>query len=137
MPADMDTPDFGGNSNWRGPVWFSVNFLLIHALREYHRFFGDDFRVECPTGSGREVSLEEVAAQLARRLTWPLLPGTDGRRPCHGADSRWAEDPHWKDYVLFHEYFDGDTGHGLGASHLGWTTLAADLLQEFDRGDSK
>jgi hypothetical protein len=137
VPGDMDTPDFGGNSNWRGAVWFSLNFLLIQALREYHRFYGDDFTVECPTGSGRVVNLAGVADELCRRLTWPLLPGADGRRPYQGAGDRWAGDPQGKDYVLFPEYFDGDTGRGLGARHLGWTTLAADLLQEFDRGDSK
>ena len=108
----MDTPDFGGNSNWRGPVWFSINFLLVQALREYHRFYGDDFAVECPTGSGHRMDLKDVAAELARRLARPLL--------AQAADS---------EHALFHEYFDGDTGRGLGARHLGWTTLAADLLQ--------
>ena len=130
VPGDMDTPDFGGNSNWRGPVWFSLNFLLVQALREYYRFFGDDFTVECPTGSGRAMTLDAVADELARRLTWPLLPGADGRRPCDGPDDRRAIDPHWREYALLYEYFDGDTGRGLGARHLGWTTLAADLLQQ-------
>ncbi len=130
VPADMDNTDFGGNSNWRGPVWFPLNFLLVQALREYHRFYGDDFTVECPTGSGRRMTLDQVAAELARRMTWPLLPDAAGRRPGYGPDDRRAGDPHWRKYVLFHEYFDGDTGRGLGARHLGWTTLAADLLQQ-------
>jgi hypothetical protein len=131
-PAESTTGMFGGNSNWRGPVWMPVNFLLIEALQRYHHFYGDDFTVECPTGSGRQMTLAEVAHELAARLGRLFLPGPDGRRPYHGSDGRFAGDPHWRDLVLFHEYFDGDTGRGLGASHqTGWTALAGRLLEEF------
>jgi len=129
VPGDMDTGDFGGNSNWRGPVWMPLNFLLIEALRKYHTFYGDDFTIECPTGSGNAMTLDRVADELSRRLVSLFLP-TEGRpRPCHGASERYRDDPHWKDRVLFHEYFHCDTGRGLGASHqTGWTALVATLL---------
>jgi hypothetical protein len=131
VPADMDTADFGGNSNWRGPVWMPVNFLLIEALRKYHRFFGDSFTIECPTGSGKRVTLDGAADELGQRLASLFLPVADRRRPCHGSFERFAEDPHWKDHVLFFEYFDGDTGRGLGASHqTGWTALVATLIEQ-------
>jgi hypothetical protein len=121
---------FGGNSNWRGPVWFPVNYLLIEALERYHHFYGDGLRVECPTGSGRSRNLAEVACELAARLTRLFLPDGQGRRPCHGSDHRFAEDPHWRDLILFYEYFHGDDGRGLGASHqTGWTALVARLLE--------
>jgi hypothetical protein len=131
-PAESTTGMFGGNSNWRGPVWFPVNFLLVEALQRYHHFYGDDFTVECPTGSGRRLTLEGVAREIGARLGRLFLPGADGRRPYHGSDARFAADPHWRDLVLFYEYFDGDTGRGLGASHqTGWTALVARLLEEF------
>jgi hypothetical protein len=131
-PAESTTAMFGGNSNWRGPVWMPVNFLLIEALQRYHHFYGDGFTVECPTGSGRRLTLAEVAREIAARLVRLFLPNADGRRPYHGADARFAADPHWRDLVLFYEYFDGDNGRGLGASHqTGWTALAARLLEEF------
>jgi Glycosyl hydrolase family 63 C-terminal domain len=134
-PGESASGQFGGNSNWRGPVWFPVNFLLIEALEKYHHFYRDTLRVECPTGSGRMLDLDEVAGELRRRLTALFLPGRDGRRPCHGDDPRFAADPHWRDLVLFHEYFHGDTGRGLGASHqTGWTALAAPLLDDLARG---
>jgi hypothetical protein len=128
VPGESDTALFGGNSNWRGPVWFPVNFLLIEALERYHHFFGDGLTVECPTGSGRMMNLRQVAAELSRRLTSLFRPGPDGRRPFQGDDPTVAADPHRRDLLLFHEYFDGDTGRGCGASHqTGWTALAADL----------
>jgi hypothetical protein len=134
VPGESDSGLFGGNSNWRGPVWFPVNFLLVEALQRYHHFYGDDLRVECPTGSGRLMNLAQVAAEIAARLAKLFLPDDRGRRPCHGADRRYAGDPHWKDLVLFHEYFHGDTGQGLGASHqTGWTALVATLLEDCSR----
>jgi hypothetical protein len=130
-PGESDSGLFGGNSNWRGPLWFPVNYLIVEALERYHYFFGDMLRVECPTGSGRLMNLREVAVELSRRLGTLFLPGADGRRPCHGADPRYAQDPHWKDLVLFHEYFHGEDGRGLGASHqTGWTALVTRCLHK-------
>jgi hypothetical protein len=136
-PGESDTGLFGGNSNWRGPVWFPVNYLLIEALKRYNHFYGDTLKVECPTGSGVRMNLGEVAQNLERRMVSLFLPDAKGRRPCHGDAARYAEDPAFKDLVLFHEYFHGDTGRGLGASHqTGWTALAANLLERvaFERG---
>jgi hypothetical protein len=128
-PGDSITGLFGGNSNWRGPVWFPLNFLVVEALERYHHYYGDSFRVECPTGSGRTMNLGEVAAELAARLSGIFLPDEHGRRPCHGEDARYASDPHFKDLVLFHEYFHGEDGRGVGASHqTGWTALVARCL---------
>ena len=129
IPGESDTYMFGGNSNWRGPIWFPVNFLLIEALQKYDQFYGESFTVECPTGSGNMMTLGQVARELERRLISLFLPGEDGRRPCHGENDRYATDPHWKDLVLFYEYFHGDTGRGCGASHqTGWTALAGYML---------
>ena len=129
-PGESTTALFGGNSNWRGPVWFPVNYLIIEALREYHEYYGDAFVVECPTGSGREVTLQGVADDLADRLI-ALFRLDDDRRPFHGDVARLQSDPAWRDLLLFHEYFDGDTGRGLGASHqTGWTALVAKLIEE-------
>ena len=129
-PGESTTGFFGGNSNWRGPVWFPVNYLLIEALERYHHFYGDGLRVECPTGSGRLLNLQQVADDLRCRLARLFLPDAQGRRPCHGDDRRYAEDPNWRNLVLFHEYFHGETGRGLGASHqTGWTALAVQLLE--------
>lgn len=123
-PSESRTGMFGGNSNWRGPIWFPINYLLIEALEKYHHFYGDDVKVECPTGSGNFVNLQQVALELATRLSRLFLPDEHGRRPCYGDDPRFAENAHWRDYVQFHEYFQGDTGRGLGASHqTGWTAL--------------
>ena len=131
QPGESDSGLFGGNSNWRGPVWFPINYLLVEALERYHHFYGDALRVECPTGSGRMMNLGQVAREIGRRLAGLFLPDPAGRRPCHGDDPRFARDPHWKDLLLFHEYFHGDTGRGLGASHqTGWTALATSHLLE-------
>jgi hypothetical protein len=131
VPGESTTGLFGGNSNWRGPVWFPVNYLLIEALQRYDYFYGDGLRVECPTGSGQFVTLSDAADEIGRRLLNIFLPDKNGRRPCHGEDSRYASDPHFKDLILFHEYFHGDTGRGCGASHqTGWTGLAVKLVQD-------
>jgi hypothetical protein len=131
VPGESNTGLFGGNSNWRGPIWFPVNFLLIEALERYHHFYGDELLVECPTGSRQMLNLKEVASELASRLTRLFLPDESARRPCHGNDRRYADDPNWRDLVLFHEYFHGDTGRGVGASHqTGWTALVANLLHD-------
>jgi hypothetical protein len=130
-PAESRTGLFGGNSNWRGPIWFPVNYLLIESLQKFHHYLGSDFQVECPTGSGQWMTLAEVAAELSRRLTRIFLRGEDGRRPVYGGTERFQTDPHWRDLVLFGEYFNGDDGAGLGASHqTGWTALVAKLLQQ-------
>jgi hypothetical protein len=130
-PAESTTGLFGGNSNWRGPVWFPVNLLLIESLQRFHHYFGDDFKVECPTGSGNLMTLWEVAAELSRRVTRIFLKGPDDRRPVHGGNRLYHEDPNWRDLVLFYEYFHGDNGSGLGASHqTGWTGIVAKLLQQ-------
>ena len=130
-PAESQTGLFGGNSNWRGPVWFPVNFLIIESLQKFHHYYGADFTVECPSGSGRHLTLAEVAAELSRRLTRIFLKGPDGRRPVYGGTEIFQQDPHWKDLLLYFEYFNGDDGAGLGASHqTGWTGLVAKLLQQ-------
>jgi hypothetical protein len=134
VPAESDTALFGGNSNWRGPIWFPINHLLVEALERYHHFYGDDLKVECPTGSGRMMNLQQVAQEIGRRLGRLFLPDGDGGRPCHGGDPRFAQDPHWRDLVLFHEYFHGDSGRGLGASHqTGWTALVLPRLHDLGR----
>ena len=130
-PGESSTGLFGGNSNWRGPVWFPVNYLLIESLQQFHYYFGDDFRVEFPTASGRTLMLWEVAAELSRRLSRIFLHDESGRRPVYGGARKLQQDPHWRDYLLFYEYFQGDNGAGLGASHqTGWTGLVAKLLQQ-------
>jgi hypothetical protein len=129
-PAESSSGLFGGNSNWRGPIWFPVNYLLIESLQKFHHFLGDEFKVECPTHSGRFLHLGEVATELSRRLTGIFLRGPDGRRPVYGDRELFQSDPHWRDLVLFHEYFHGDSGVGVGASHqTGWTGIVAKLLQ--------
>ncbi|MCE7933207.1 MAG: glucosidase [Chlorobi bacterium CHB2] len=130
-PAESQTGMFGGNSNWRGPVWFPVNFLIIESLQKFHHYYGDDFTVEFPTGSGTMLNLWEVAMELERRLAGLFLRGDEGRRPANGGNPRLDTDPNWRDLVLFHEYFHGDTGAGLGASHqTGWTALVAKIIQQ-------
>ena len=137
-PAESTTGMFGGNSNWRGPVWFPINMLLIRALITHYRYYGDELKVECPTGSGKMMTLFEVAQELSRRLAGTFLRDGDGRRPVYGGTRLFQEDPHWRDLILFYEYFHGDNGAGLGASHqTGWTGLVARLIQgaaQFDAG---
>ena len=134
VPGDSDSAMFGGNSNWRGPVWFPMNYLLIEALERYDEFYGQDFKVECPTGSGNLMTLGEVAEELMRRQVSIFLPSEDGHRPCHGGDPRYRDDPAWNELLLFHEYFHGETGRGLGASHqTGWTALVAKLVKKLHR----
>jgi hypothetical protein len=129
-PGESTSGLFGGNSNWRGPIWFPINYLLVEALERYHHFYGDGFRVECPRGSGRMLSLDGVAREIASRLVRLFLPDERGFRPWHGDDARYAQDPHWRELCLFHEYFHGDSGRGLGASHqTGWTALAVRLIE--------
>jgi hypothetical protein len=123
---------FGGNSNWRGPVWMPVNGLVVRALLLYYTFYGDDFKVECPTGSGRMLTLYEVAAEITRRLAGIFLRGANDRRPVYGDAARFQQDPHWRDLLQFYEYFNGDTGAGIGASHqTGWTGIIAALMRLF------
>jgi hypothetical protein len=130
-PAESSTGLFGGNSNWRGPVWFPVNFLLVESLQKFHHYLGNDFKVECPTGSGKMLTLWEVAAELSQRLSRPFLRGADGRRPVYGNSEKFQIDDSWRDLIQFPEYFHGDTGSGVGASHqTGWTGLIAKLMQQ-------
>jgi hypothetical protein len=130
QPGESTTGDFGGNSNWRGPIWFPINFLLVEVLYKYHRFYGEDFVVEDPTGSGEKMTLGQVAEELSRRLTSIFLRDEQGHRPVFGANATFQDDPNWHDYIPFHEYFHGDTGRGVGASHqTGWTAVVANLLQ--------
>jgi hypothetical protein len=130
-PGESQTRLFGGNSNWRGPVWFPLNYLLIESLQKFHHYLGEDYKVECPTRSGQMMTLWQVAAEISRRLGRLFLKDENGRRPSNGGIDLFGDDPHWRDLVLFHEYFHGDTGQGLGASHqTGWTGLVAKLLQQ-------
>ncbi|KAF0813496.1 hypothetical protein IGB42_01847 [Andreprevotia sp. IGB-42] len=137
LPAESNTGMFGGNSNWRGPVWMPVNTLIIRALINLYQFYGDDFTVECPTGSGQHMTLFQVAEELVRRLTGTFLRNEQGQRPVYGGADTFQNDPHWRDLILFYEYFHGDNGAGLGASHqTGWTALVAPLLNLFGRLDA-
>jgi hypothetical protein len=130
-PAESSNGLFGGNSNWRGPIWFPINFLLIEALQRFHHYYGDGFTVECPTGSGRFMTLAAVADELSRRLCGIFLEDGQGRRAVFGRVERFQQDPLWSGLIPFHEYFNGDTGAGVGASHqTGWTALVAKLLQQ-------
>jgi hypothetical protein len=138
LPAESDTGMFGGNSNWRGPIWMPVNVLLIRALMSFYLYYGDDFKIECPTGSGNMMNLFEVSREIGNRLTRIFLRDASGRRPVYGATETFQADPHWKDHILFYEYFHGDNGAGLGASHqTGWTGLVAKLIQIFGNVDAK
>ncbi len=128
-PAESTSGMFGGNSNWRGPVWLPMNVLIIRALLMLHHFYGDEFTVECPTGSGKMMNLFEVSREISRRLTAIFTRNGEGKRPVFGGDRKFQEDPHFRDYILFYEYFHGDNGAGLGASHqTGWTGLVARLI---------
>jgi len=138
LPAESNTGMFGGNSNWRGPIWMPVNVILIRALLNFHLYYGDNFKIECPTGSGRMMNLFEVAKDIADRLANIFLRDERGRRPVYGGTEKFQSDPHWRDYILFHEYFHGDNGAGLGASHqTGWTGVVAKLIQLFGLLDSQ
>jgi hypothetical protein len=138
LPAESDSGMFGGNSNWRGPVWMPVNALLIRALLSFYLYYGDTFKVECPTGSGHSMNLFEVAREITHRLIRIFLPDESGRRPVYGGSRKFQADPHWKDYLLFYEYFHGDNGAGLGASHqTGWTGLIAKMIEFFGRIDGE
>ena len=131
QPRESESRLFGGNSNWRGPIWFPVNFLIIESLQKFHHYYGDDLKVECPTGSGCMMTLEQVATELSRRLIKLFVRNSDGQRPIYGGTRLSQDDPHWRDLLMFHEYFHGDNGAGLGASHqTGWTGLIAKLIQQ-------
>ena len=135
-PGESTSGTFGGNSNWRGPVWFPINYLLMEALERYHHFYGDHLRVECPTGSGRMMNLKEVAGEIMSRLARIFLPGDDGRAAWQSGD-RYAQDPNWRDLTLFYEFFHADNGRGLGANHqTGWTALVVRCLEDMARRKS-
>ena len=132
LPAESDTGMFGGNSNWRGPIWMPVNGLIVRALLQYYAYYGDDFTIECPTGSGRQMNLYQVAEEISGRLASIFLRNSDGQRPVYGGTTKFQTDPHWRDLVLFYEYFHGDNGAGLGASHqTGWTGIIARMMHLF------
>jgi hypothetical protein len=123
---------FGGNSNWRGPIWMPVNALIMRGLLQYYNFYGDDFKVECPTGSGHMMTLYQVAEEIGNRLANIFLKDKDGHRPVYGGTTKFQEDPHWRDLILFYEYFHGDNGAGLGANHqTGWTGIIARSMHLF------
>jgi hypothetical protein len=135
-PSESTTGLFGGNSNWRGPIWFPINFLLVEALQKFHHYFGERYTVECPTGSGQMMTLAEVATEISRRLTRIFLDDANGRRPVFGANQLFQMDPAWHGLIPFHEYFNGDTGAAVGASHqTGWTALVAKLIQQSGETD--
>jgi hypothetical protein len=138
LPGESNTGMFGGNSNWRGPVWMPVNVMLVRALLSFYLYYGDNFKIECPTGSGKMMNLFEVAKEISDRLIGTFLRDAQGRRPVYGGTEKFQTDPHWRDLILFYEYFHGDNGAGLGASHqTGWTGLVAKLIQLFGMLDAK
>jgi hypothetical protein len=138
LPAESNTGMFGGNSNWRGPIWLPLNVLIIRGLLQFYTYYGDSFTIECPTGSGRRMTLFQVAKEISDRLTRIFLRDSEGRRPVYGGTAKFQDDPHWRDHILFYEYFHGDNGAGLGASHqTGWTGLVARLIQLFGTLDSE
>ena len=137
VPAESNTYLFGGNSNWRGPIWLCVNYLIIESLERYHYYYGDELKVECPTGSGKMMTLLQVSQELCSRASKLFLPDEEGHRPCHGGREAYASDPHWKDLILFYEYFCGETGRGCGASHqTGWTAVVSRCLDKINNTDS-
>jgi hypothetical protein len=137
LPGESDNAMFGGNSNWRGPVWMPVNMLILRALLQYYLYYGDSFTIECPTGSGKQLNLYEVADEIGCRLFKIFLKDEQGKRPVHGASRKFQEDPHWRDYPLFYEYFHGDTGAGVGASHqTGWSGAIARIMHLFASSDA-
>ena len=134
VPGESDTYMFGGNSNWRGPIWFPMNYLLIEALERYHQFYGDSFKVECPTGSGNMMTMQEVAEEIRQRLVKLFLADEEGNRPSYSRNQKFSKDENWNELVLFYEYFHGDSGRGLGANHqTGWTALVAPILERIAR----
>jgi len=138
LPAESDSGMFGGNSNWRGPIWMPVNALIIRALMHYYAYYGDNFTIECPTGSGNLMNLFEVAREIANRLTRIFLRDETGRRPMFGGAEKFQRDPYWRDNLLFYEYFHGDNGAGIGASHqTGWTGIVAGLIEIFGKLDAQ
>jgi hypothetical protein len=138
LPAESNTGMFGGNSNWRGPVWMPVNIMIIRALQNYYLYYGDNFKIECPTGSGKMMNLFEVSKEIADRLSRIFLRNEEGRRPVYGGTEKFQNDPHWRDYILFFEYFHGDNGAGLGANHqTGWTGLVAKTIQLYGLLDAR
>jgi hypothetical protein len=138
LPAESNTGMFGGNSNWRGPIWMPVNAILIRALLDFYLYYGDNFKIECPTGSGTMMNLFEVSKEITDRLTRIFLRNEQGRRPVYGGTEQFQNDAHWRDHILFYEYFHGDNGAGLGASHqTGWTGLVAKMIQIFGFMDPK
>jgi hypothetical protein len=129
---------FGGNSNWRGPIWMPMNALIIRALLQFYLYYGDNFKIECPTGSGKMMNLYEVSHEISNRLASIFMRDERGRRPVYGGTEKFQNDPYWRDYLLFYEYFHGDNGAGLGASHqTGWTGIVAKLIQMFDQTDAE
>jgi hypothetical protein len=138
LPAESNTGMFGGNSNWRGPIWMPVNAVIVRALLQFYLYYGDEFRIECPTGSGQMMNLFEVSKEIADRLTRIFLRNDQGRRPVYGGTEKFQTDPHWQDHLQFYEYFHGDNGAGLGASHqTGWTGVVAKLIQLYGLLDPK
>jgi hypothetical protein len=138
LPAESNTGMFGGNSNWRGPVWMPVNAILIRALLNFYLYYGDNFKIECPTGSGKMMDLFEVSKEIADRLSRIFLRDENGRRPVYGGTEKFQTDPHWRDHILFYEYFHGDNGAGLGANHqTGWTGVVAKFIQLYGLLDPK
>ena len=131
LPAESDSGLFGGNSNWRGPIWFPVNFLIVESLQQFHHYYSDDFLVECPTHSGNKITLDQIADEISHRMINIFLRDSNGRRAVFGGNETFQNDPHWRDYIPFYEYFHGDNGAGIGASHqTGWTGLVAKLIQQ-------
>jgi hypothetical protein len=138
LPGESNTGMFGGNSNWRGPVWVPVNALIIRSLLGFYAYYGENFTIECPTGSGRKLNLFQVAKEISDRLARIFLRDGEGRRPVYGGARKFQEDPHWRDHLLFYEYFHGDNGAGLGSSHqTGWTGVVAKLMQLFGAVDAE
>jgi hypothetical protein len=130
QPAESDTTMFGGNSNWRGPIWFPVNYLLIESIQKFHHYYGDDFKIESPAGSGKQMTLLDASEEISRRLIRLFTQDKDGKRPVFNQYERMQTDPHFRDNILFYEFFHGDNGRGVGASHqTGWTGLVAKLVQ--------
>jgi hypothetical protein len=131
-PGEADTQMFGGNSNWRGPIWFPINFLIMESLKKFDSYYGDDLSIEYPTGSGKFLSMDIIAKELSLRCISIFTRDKDGKRPMYGNQTKFQEDPHFKDHFLFHEYFHGDSGKGLGASHqTGWTALVAEMIHSY------